>query len=970
MQHIHGFNLLREQEINEIQSNAKLWQHEKTGAQLISLENTDENKVFGITFRTPPRDSTGVAHILEHSVLCGSRKYPVKEPFIELLKGSLQTFLNAMTFPDKTCYPLASQNVQDFYNLIDVYLDAVFYPRISRGIFEQEGWHYELNAPQEPLTRKGVVYNEMKGAYSSPDSLLYEYSQQSLFPDTTYGLDSGGHPEHIPELTYEQFLEFHRFYYHPSNARIFFYGDDDPQKRLEIINDYLNSFEAIDPQSDIALQAHFEQSKREIQTYAAEEGGDARIMLTKNWLLDPTTDPDLNIAWQVLEHILIGMSASPLRKALIDSGLGEDVTGAGLENELRQLFFSTGLKGIKPGDENKVESLITETLEHIVKDGLDPQTVEAGLNTVEFELRENNSGRLPRGLLLMLRSLTTWLYDSDPLALLAFEGPLQRLKKRIDSGERVFEEMIQKYLLQNQHQTSLILHPDFHLAAEKERKEAQELQRIKSELSAEEIQNLIARTRELQQMQEAPDPPEALAAIPRLKVRDLEPEIQSIPLQIWQEEPFKVLYHDIPTNGIIYLDLGMDLHHLPQKYLGYVPLFARCLLEMGTEKEDYVSLVQRISRKTGGIHPESFTSCLQDQSGSSIWLVMRGKSTLEHSKDLIQILEDIFLYPNFDDQERFRQILLEEKAKQEEMLVPAGHKVVDTRLRARYTEADWAEEHMNGLSYLLFLRYLVQLVETDWQQILDTLQEMRDILINRNCMRANATLDYSAWQEVKPVLNEFLFKLPEQDVQTKTWLGECSSGAEGLTLPAQVNYVGKACNLYEQGYSFHASSLVICRYLRTTWLWDQIRVQGGAYGAFSLFDRLSGVLSLISYRDPNLTRTLKIYDQTADFLENAELSDDEIEKAIVGAIGDMDKYLLPDAKGLTSMYRYLIGETDESRQKIREQILKTSKQDFRNFAAYLRKIKDNGFLAVLGSKANIDKAQEEGLALDHVFQVL
>lgn len=970
MQPTYGFVLVKEDKIAEIQSVAKLWKHEKTGAELLSLENEDENKVFGITFRTPPRDSTGVAHILEHSVLCGSRKYPVKEPFIELLKGSLQTFLNAMTFPDKTCYPLASQNLQDFYNLIDVYMDAVFYPRITREIFEQEGWHYELNDPQEELSRKGVVYNEMKGAYSSPDSLLNEYSQQSLFPDTTYGLDSGGHPEHIPELEYEQFIEFHRFYYHPSNARIFFYGDDDPLKRLQIMDEYLSAFVAIEPGSNIALQTYFEQPKREIKTYAADEDGDARILLTKNWLLDLTTDPDMNIAWQVLEYILIGMSASPLRKALIDSGLGDDIAGTGLESELKQLFFSTGLKGVRPGDEHKVEDLLEKTLEDIVRQGLDPLTVEAGLNTLEFELRENNSGRMPRGLLVMLRSLTTWLYDADPFALLAFEKPLENLKKRLQAGEPVFEDLIQRYLLANQHQTTLILHPDFNLAQETEKKEVQELQEIKSRLSAEEIQDLIARTQKLRQMQGRPDSPRDLATIPALKVKDLHPEVKTIPLEVFEDGPLSVFFHDIPTNKILYLDLGIDLHCLAQKYLGYVPLFARALLEMGTEHEDYVSLVQRISRKTGGIHPESFSSGLQEKPGSAVWLVLRGKATLEQSKDLFKILEDILLYVHFDDQERFRQILLEEKSRQEEMLIPAGHKVVDTRLRSRYTEADWAEEHMNGVSYLFFLRYLVGLIDTDWEQIRDTLLEMKDDLVNQGCMRANVTVDGQNWKTVQPMLHDFLAKIPEKKVQARTWQAECVPGTEGLTLPAQVNYVGKAFNLFEHGYKFHGSSLVICRYLKTTWLWDRIRVQGGAYGALSLFDRLSGVISFVSYRDPNLSNTIQVYDQTADFLETAELSDEEMQKAIVGAIGDMDRYLLPDARGLTSMYRYLIGETDGSRQKIRDQILSTTRQDFRDFAVQLRKIKEHGLLAVLGSKTSIDRAIDQGLKLDHVFQVL
>lgn len=446
MEIIHGFQLFRDQDIPELNTRAKLFRHVKTGAELLSLENDDENKVFGITFRTPPTDATGVAHILEHSVLCGSRKYPVKEPFVELLKGSLQTFLNAFTYPDKTCYPVASQNLQDFYNLIDIYLDAVFYPRLTPHIFQQEGWHYELENPDDPLIFKGVVFNEMKGAFSSPDRMLAEYSRHSLFPDTTYGLQSGGHPQHIPDLTYAQFKTFHQSYYHPSNARIFFYGDSPAEDRLRLVNDYLEDFEPLEIDSAVRLQPCFDQPKHIEHFYAVSQdaGAGKKDMVTVNWLLAETSDPETNLALHVLEHILIGMPASPLRKALIDSGLGEDLAGVGLEDELRQMYFSTGLKGINVQSANQVEALILQTLTRLAEEGIDPHTIEAALNTIEFRLRENNTGDFPRGLLLMLRSLTAWLYNGDPLALLAFEAPLASIKARLADDGTYFEDMIRQ----------------------------------------------------------------------------------------------------------------------------------------------------------------------------------------------------------------------------------------------------------------------------------------------------------------------------------------------------------------------------------------------------------------------------------------------------------------------------------------------------------------------------------------------
>jgi hypothetical protein len=432
---IHGFELIRQQEIPELKTKASLFRHLKTGAELLSLENDDENKVFGITFRTPPADSTGVAHIMEHSVLCGSRKYPVKEPFVELIKGSLHTFVNAFTYPDKTCYPVASTNLQDFYNLIDVYLDAVFYPRLTPYTLQQEGWHYEIEKLDDPLAFKGVVFNEMKGAYSSPDRVLGEHSQHSIFPDNTYSVESGGHPKHIPDLTFEQFMAFHQTYYHPSNSYIFFYGDDKPEERLRMVDEYLQHFERAKIASEISLQPRFDQPRRFAHRYAAGAEADLgkKGMVTVNWLLTETTDREINLAIKTLAHILVGTPASPLHKALIDSGLGEDVTG-GLESELRQMYFSTGLKGIAVADADKVESLIFDTLRKLADGGIDPQTIEASLNTIEFSLRENNTGSFPRGLALMLRALTNWLYGSDPLTPLAFETPLAAIKAHVYSS--------------------------------------------------------------------------------------------------------------------------------------------------------------------------------------------------------------------------------------------------------------------------------------------------------------------------------------------------------------------------------------------------------------------------------------------------------------------------------------------------------------------------------------------------------
>ena len=951
MEERYGFELIHQQAIPEINSQARLFRHIQTGAQLLSLENDDTNKVFGITFRTPPQDSTGVAHIMEHSVLCGSRKYPVKEPFVELLKGSLNTFLNAFTYPDKTCYPVASQNLQDFYNLIDVYLDAVFYPLISPYTFKQEGWHYECANLDAPLSYKGVVFNEMKGAYSSPDGLLAEKSQQLLFPDNIYRFDSGGNPQVIPDLTYEQFREFHRNLYHPSNARIFFYGDDPAEERLRLLNQWLQDFEHQPVDSQVALQPASSTPRQITIPYAASpEDQSARYFLTVNWLLPENSDPETSLAMRILAHILLGTPAAPLRKTLIDSGFGEDLAGRGLATELRQMYFSTGLKGVQVGNTGQVEALILETLASLASHGIDSETIAASLNTVEFRLRENNTGSFPRGLALMLQALNTWLYDGDPFAPLAFEAPLAKIKAKVPQQKDYFENLIKKYLIDNKHRVTLILEPDPNLAQQIEAAEEQRLAGERANMSQSELETALADMHELQKRQNTPDPPEALATIPLLKLEDLDPKIKIIPSDPLTIAHTKTLYHELFTNGIAYLNVGFDLHSLPASWLPYIPLFGQALVEMGTSRQDFVRLAQRIGRETGGIYADWFTSSTTRDSQSAAYLFLHAKAITAQAGELLNILKDLLLDVQLDNQERFKQILLEAKADMEAGLIPAGHRLVNHRLRARYSEADWASEQMGGIDYLFFLRQLVEKVDSNWTSVLDTLEGIRSRLVNRQAMIVNITLDKKGWNAVQPKLAEFLEHLPEGDLTPTTWKRSEYAPHEGLTIPSQVNYVGKSLDLYHNGYQFHGSALVIPPYLRGTWLWEKVRVQGGAYGGMCSLDHLSGIFTFFSYRDPNLDKTLAIYDQSSQFLRNLALSEQELSKAIIGAIGDLDAYQLPDAQGYSALVRHLIGMTDERRQKIRDEVLSTAELHFHEFGEALAAAEAASGIIVLGAQ--------------------
>jgi len=965
---VNGFELIGERALPEANSTALFYRHAKTGAKLLSLVNDDENKVFGVAFRTPPRDSTGLPHILEHSVLCGSRKYPVKDPFIQLAKGSLNTFLNAMTYNDKTVYPTASQNLQDFYNLVDVYLDAVFHPRITPDVLKQEGWHYELDAPDAPITYKGVVFNEMKGAYSSPDALLNKLSAESLFPDNEYGLDSGGDPRHIPDLTYADFKAFHEKYYHPSNARIYFYGDDDPAERLRLVDGYLREFSRTEIDVPVALQPRFTSPKRLARTYPASDEA-AKAVMSVNWMLAEIGDVDLELGLSLLNHILSGTPASPLRKALMDSGLGEDAGGS-FDDGLRQSLLNVGMRGIDPADADKVEALILATLERLARDGLERQAVEASLNTFEFSLRERNTGSFPRGLALMLHALSYWLHGHDPLLPLAFEAPLARIKERVAARERYFEDLISRHLLANPHRTTTIVTPDPKQAQREASEERERLDAARAQMSLAEVEALVESTRALKLMQETPDPPEALATIPSLRLSDLPRRNRLIERVLTSCADTRVLFHDQPTNGIVYLDVGLDLHTLPADLLPYVGLFGRALLETGAGDLDFVQLSQRIGRATGGIVARSWSSATEGSDTAAARLFLRTKAMPDKTDALLSILHDVLSHARLDNKERFHQLVLEEKSQFEAGVPFMGSRYASLRLRSGLHEAGWAAEQMGGISYLMFLRALADRITSDWDAIRADLERMRQTLVTRSAMICNVTTDDGNWRRFQPRLAEFLGRLPNAPGTAARWTIPASPRSEGLTIPTKVNYVVKGGDLRPLGVKPGGATAVIQHYLNTTWLWSKVRVQGGAYGGSCALDRHAGVFAFSSYRDPNLLGTLDIYDQTSKFLREVEVSEAELTKSIIGVIGQVDDYRLPDAKGFASLLRYLANESDESFQRHRDQILSASLEDFRAFGDTLSRLARTGQVVVMGSPEAIGAANTKRGGFLEVARVL
>ncbi|XP_031125769.1 presequence protease 1, chloroplastic/mitochondrial-like [Ipomoea triloba] len=975
-----GFEKVSEQFVDECKSRAVLYKHKKTGAEIMSVSNDDENKVFGIVFRTPPKNSTGIPHILEHSVLCGSRKYPLKKPFVELLKGSLNTFLNAFTYPDRTCYPVASTNTKDFYNLVDVYLDAVFFPKCIEDFqtFQQEGWHYELNDPSEDITYKGVVFNEMKGVYSQPDNILGRKSRQALFPDNTYGVDSGGDPKVIPKLTFDEFKDFHQKYYHPSNARIWFYGNDDSTERLRILSEYLDMFDASSaPQeSRVEPQKLFTEPIKIVEKYPAGEGGDLKKkhMVCLNWLLsDKPLDLETELTLGFLNHLLLGTPASPLRKILLESGLGDAIVGGGVEDAFLQPQFSIGMKGVSENKILQVEELIISTLKNLAEEGFNLDAVEASMNTIEFSLRENNTGRYPRGLVLMLRSVGKWIYEMDPFEPLKYQKPLETLKTRIaeEGSKAVFAPLIEEFILNNPHRVTVEMQPDPEKASLDEATEKEILNKVKESMTKEDLAELARATLELRLKQETPDPPEALKSIPSLSLQDIPRTPTHVPIEVGEINGTKVLRHDLFTNDVLYAEVAFNLNLLEPELLPLVPLFCQSLLEMGTKDLNFVQLNQLIGRKTGGISVYPFTSSVRGKVEPCSHMIVRGKAMSGRTGDLFELVNCILQDVQLTDQKRFKQFVSQRKARMENQLRGSGHRIAATRMDAKLNISGWISEQMGGISYLDYLRSLEEKVDKDWPEICSSLEEIRRSIFSKDGCLVNLTADEKTLMFAEKHVSKFLDLLPSNSLTKSTaWEGRLSPTNEAIVIPTQVNYVGKAANIYAAGYELNGSAHVISKYIGTTWLWDRVRVSGGAYGGFCDFDTHSGVFSFLSYRDPNLKKTLDVYDGTSDFLRNLEMDNDALTKAIIGTIGKVDAYQLPDAKGYSSLLRYLLGVTEEERQRRREEILSTRLADFKEFADALDAVRDKGVVVAVASPDDVEAANKEHSNLFEVKKAL
>ncbi|MCC5843460.1 MAG: insulinase family protein [Verrucomicrobia bacterium] len=931
-----------------------LYEH-RSGAKVLSLVSPDDNKVFGITFRTPRADHTGLPHILEHSVLCGSEKYPVKEPFKELLKTSLQTYLNAFTYPDRTCYPVASCNPADFYHLMDVYLDAVFFPRLTPAVLGQEGWRLQKGS-RGGYEFQGVVYNEMKGVYASADSRWEDISQQALFPDSLYRFDYGGAPAHIPDLTFEAFQQFHRDHYHPANAFVYFYGDDDPLERLNKLDAFLSRARPGPVPPPVALQPAWTQTRRLEGTYPAGEHDDEGVFASMNWLFPGTClDLDELLLANMVNYLLTRNPASPLRIALLESGLGEDLLGGSINTHLLQPSAAYGLRGVEPGSEDAVIDLLLKSLETIARDGFRTDLIEGAFNSTEFYFREQNTGGTPKGLVTMLQTLNVWINGGDPLDALQMESRIRALRVRWEKEPALFTDWIRTHLLENTSRAVVIVRPDPALEA---RELADEATRI-AEFTTEFARKPEAEARNQQlidavdRFQSVPDSPEALKTLPRLRLNDVNHFTPDPPLDIHTVSGVPVLAHTLGTAGILYIDLLFDVRDLDSRDLPLLSLYSRCLTELGTRTLDHIQFNEQLSCHTGGLSAQIETSETLKPDGMIAELTLRVKTLHEKIPATFALLRQMLCEPLLGPPERVHQLLLEEKSNEESNLIHNGSRVISLRLLAAFSPAERASEEMGGLCYLEALR--------NWENdpveaLTDRLQHLHRTLIRTAALKLHLGGQAEGVTLALDQLPEFLDAIPDGPAPGPcAWTPLTNVTREGLVIPSAVNFVGLATRLRPSETLPHASVRVATRLLRNDYLWDHIRVRGGAYGASCSFDRISRVFSFTSYRDPHVEQSLETYRQSAQWLAGIDLSDNDLEQAVIGTLGTLSRPHHPAQQSHSALIRHLIGLTGELRQQQWDEVRATTAADLRRTGEELTAaLEADARVCVLGSRNRLN----------------
>lgn len=960
-----GFRLDRIERIDEINGTAYEMKHEKSGARLIYIDSPDSNKVFNIAFRTTPHNSTGVAHIMEHSVLCGSRKFPLKEPFVELVKGSLNTFLNAMTYPDKTMYPVASKNDKDFHNLMDVYLDAVFYPRVREDaeIVMQEGWHYELENADDELTYKGVVFNEMKGVYSSPDSVLERQMMRELFPDTTYGVDSGGDPDYITDLTYEEFQEFYRVHYHPSNSYIFLYGDMNIEEQLAFLNDeYLSHFDAIDVHTEVALQAPFTEGKVVSYPYSvgSEEPTDNRTLHSFAYVL-PDVTPEHSLAFEVLTHALLTSPAAPLKQALVKAGIGSDISGYYLDS-IRQPMWTVQATGSNLDKQADLQRIVESTLQELCDKGLDKELLEASLNSIEFALRESDFGGRPIGLAYIIRMMDNWLYDNDPLELLHYEEALANIRKGL--AGTYFEDLIRHSILNNNHKVLVSIYPERGLQERKDAEVKEHLANVKANMTSEEIEAIVEQTKRLKIRQETPDSDEALASIPLLELSDLNPNMEAVERR--ESKIGNTTVHFVPTftKGINYVGLYFKLNCLTEEELFYADILSDILGRIDTSERGYEALAKDINMNLGGLSSD-ITAISKDGKRDEFTPLMIVRAKALHSKlpDLCRLINEVVKKADYSDDQRLTELVQESKAIWDNEAFRRGNSIVSQRVMAQVSAVGKFRDNGN-------LGYYQKISELASNPAALPLLPEKLAEVARKIFRANNVDIMFVGEEgeleafenlMKPFVETWDTTELSNDVLQITRL----SGNDGIVTAGKVQYVAQGGNFIDHGFKHVGPMSVLETILRYEYLWIRIRVQGGAYGAFANFYD-DGNMIFCSYRDPNLLETLNVYKELPQYLRDFTLTDREMRKYIIGTMSSLDLPMTPALRGPRAMGMYFSGAKLEDKVEFRKQVIACKPEDIVALADVVEPVLNDNHICTMG---NEQKIKDAGNVFDNIVSL-
>ena len=953
------YEILDEHRVEDVQSDGFILRHKKSGARIAILSNNDDNKVFYIGFRTPPEDETGVPHIIEHTTLCGSKKFPVKDPFIELAKGSLNTFLNAMTYPDKTVYPVASCNDQDFKNLMDVYLDAVFNPNITKyeEIFKQEGWHYELTGKDDELKINGVVYNEMKGAYSSPDEVLSSQIYRSLFPDNTYSKDSGGNPEYIPKLTYEAYLDFYHKYYHPSNSYIYLYGDMDVVERLEWLDkEYLSLYDYKKVNSEINKQPAFDKIKNVEAQYSItmDDSQENKTYLSYNRVVGDSLDEMLYQAFDVLDYALVSSPGAPVKQALIDAGIGDDVYGS-YDAGILQPVFSFVAKNANASQADEFESIIENTLKEVVKTGINKEALLAGINSSEFKFREADFGQFPKGLLFGLNCLDSWLFDDmKPFIHLECLGTFAKLRKAVDTD--YFEKLIQEYLLDNTHGSSVTVKPKRGLGNEREEALAKELSDYKASLSDEEIKKLIEDTEHLKKYQEEPSSDEDLRKLPMLTRADMKKN--AMPFSNIEDEllDVKVVRHDIESNGIDYISFLFDAGDFAQSELGYLGFFTNALGLVSTEKYSYTDLANATNIYTGGIstgtasHPD-----IKDRNNFVFKFEVKLKVLEKNLDKALELMEQMLLTSDFTDTKRLGELVAQIKARLQANLSSSGHLVAAMRSMSSFSRYALYQDELKGIAFYRSICHIEKELSESPKSVSDKLAAIAKKLFARNRMLISFTGNNEAYGNAKPSLEKVIAGFDKMSVIGNQAEVHFNTAKEAFIDASQIQYVAKTGDFICEGYEYTGALRLLRIILSYDYLWINVRVKGGAYGCMNTFLR-SGESYFVSYRDPNLSDTLDVYDRIPEYIKNFSPDERDMTKYIIGTFSALDTPMNPEAKGSRSLSAYLEGITYEQIQKERNEILNAQPEDIRRLADLVEAVLKKDSICVIGNENMIKES--------------